>query len=348
MANPYRPGFNQAPVVLAGRDDVLLQAAEALDVAVLDGFTPRPLVLVGPRGVGKTVLLAEVADRAGRLHGWPHVHTEVRADGSLLGPLTNRLGAIGAVVDDTPPTRRFCVERARLRAGVGLVGAEVELASGNRKPSGPVDLERALRSVIASLTSRASGLVLTVDEVQFGSRHDLGALTACLQEGVAEHWPLVVVLAGLPGTRGARQVISYLERADWQELSVLSRADSVHALRGPADAASRPMSEPAAHLLAVLAAAWGRTLGKQLTGIEVVREGNGGGPGLKLSLLRTLMLAILLASLFPLYPLLCLMMTALRPITGGHMIGWRGRGWFPSSYAGDTRGRDRTMKTATG
>ena len=62
--NPYRPGFNQAPDVLVGRDEVLAAAREALDVAALDGRTPRPLVLVGSRGVGKTVLLGQIAAEA--------------------------------------------------------------------------------------------------------------------------------------------------------------------------------------------------------------------------------------------------------------------------------------------
>ena len=59
--NPYRPGFNQSPGVLAGRDEALTAVREALEVAALDGRTPRPLVLVGTRGVGKTVLLGEIA-----------------------------------------------------------------------------------------------------------------------------------------------------------------------------------------------------------------------------------------------------------------------------------------------
>ncbi|MDQ4009025.1 MAG: ATP-binding protein, partial [Actinomycetota bacterium] len=57
MPNPYRPGFNQPPVVFAGRTDVLDGTREALQVAAYDGRTPRPVVLVGPRGVGKTVTL---------------------------------------------------------------------------------------------------------------------------------------------------------------------------------------------------------------------------------------------------------------------------------------------------
>jgi hypothetical protein len=51
IANPYRPGFNQPPVVFAGRTDVIDGAREALQVAALDGRTPRPLVLLGIEGL---------------------------------------------------------------------------------------------------------------------------------------------------------------------------------------------------------------------------------------------------------------------------------------------------------
>ncbi len=76
--NPYRPGFNQSPGVLAGRDEALTAVREALEVAALDGRTPRPLVLVGTRGVGKTVLLGEIAAIAAELHGWLTVSVEIR------------------------------------------------------------------------------------------------------------------------------------------------------------------------------------------------------------------------------------------------------------------------------
>ncbi len=79
VPNPYRPGFNQSPVALAGRDAVLDGVEESLQVAALDGRTPRPVVLTGGRGVGKTVLLGAVAELAASRHGWLTVPIEVRA-----------------------------------------------------------------------------------------------------------------------------------------------------------------------------------------------------------------------------------------------------------------------------
>lgn len=48
---------------------------------------------------------------------------------------------------------------------------------------------------------------------------------------------------------------------------------------------------------------WGRTLGKNLMGIEVVRIRDGGRPGIGRSLLRNLVPTLFLVAFFPLYPL---------------------------------------------
>jgi hypothetical protein len=77
-ASPDRVGFSHLPAVLAGRDDVLEAADEAIAVAALDARTPTPLPLLGARGVGKTVLLEEIANRAAAAHGWPRMHVELR------------------------------------------------------------------------------------------------------------------------------------------------------------------------------------------------------------------------------------------------------------------------------
>lgn len=69
LQNPYRPGFNQAPLTLAGRGQVIEGLVEALEIAALDARTPPPVLLVGARGLGKTVLLGEISARAGSEYG---------------------------------------------------------------------------------------------------------------------------------------------------------------------------------------------------------------------------------------------------------------------------------------
>lgn len=252
IVNPYRPGFNQPPVVLAGRAAVLDAAQEAVDAAALDGVTPRPVVLVGSRGVGKTVLLGEIADRAGREHGWPNVHVEIRPDRRFTPLLLDRLDALGRLIESTPRRRtgRLRLDSAKLSAHVPGIGAEASFG----RTDGPdvnahLALDVALTRAIELLIEHRSGLVLTVDEAQFARRGELADLSAIVQEHVPRGWPLVVVVAGLPTMRSARRTVSYLERGDWHDIGLLDRTDTLFALRGPAEEAGRPFDPRAAQLL---------------------------------------------------------------------------------------------------
>ncbi len=56
LRNPYAPGAGQRPPELAGRDTELASVDVALERASR-GRPERSVVLVGLRGVGKTVLL---------------------------------------------------------------------------------------------------------------------------------------------------------------------------------------------------------------------------------------------------------------------------------------------------
>ena len=61
--NPYAPGAGTLPPELAGRDEIIERASIALD-RFRSGFSARSLLLVGLRGVGKTVLLTRLAQQA--------------------------------------------------------------------------------------------------------------------------------------------------------------------------------------------------------------------------------------------------------------------------------------------
>jgi type II secretory pathway predicted ATPase ExeA/DNA-binding MarR family transcriptional regulator len=246
-SSPYRPGFNQAPMVLAGRDEVLTAAQEAIAIAALDRRTPPPLLLVGARGVGKTVLLGEIAERAGAAHGWPHAHLEVTPSASFAPQLARTVVSTLELLESAPRQGRLHVTETVLRAELpGVVGAEVHL---NRQPQGAGDPTLAiadlLRALAERLMARNTGVVLTIDEAQLADRDEMTRFAAALQEATGKDWPLVVVLAGLRSLRDHRRMPSYFERAEWHELGSLDQAATLEALAQPAAVAGRPF-EPAA------------------------------------------------------------------------------------------------------
>jgi AAA ATPase domain len=251
IENPYRPGFNETPKELAGREAVLADLNEAVEVAALDGRTPRPTLLVGARGVGKTVLLAEAAAIAGSRFGWPRVHVEMRPETPFTPDLVDAVQRATGLLDPPPAKRALQAESVTVRAGVPGVGGEVRFARAAAAQDDPSAALRPALTGLADLATRlSSGVVLTLDEAHLAARREFAALAALLQEGTGERWPFVVVLAGLPSMRAPEHSVTYLERGAWHELGMLSRDDTVQALRRPAEGGGRPMDEDAALILA--------------------------------------------------------------------------------------------------
>jgi Cdc6-like AAA superfamily ATPase len=63
VRNPYAPGAGTPPPELAGRADLLAQGTTALQRVAQERPT-QSLIMVGLRGVGKTVLLNRLNDQA--------------------------------------------------------------------------------------------------------------------------------------------------------------------------------------------------------------------------------------------------------------------------------------------
>ena len=152
IQNPYRPGFNQAPMTLGGRREVLEDLVDALETAAIDHRMPPPVLLVGPRGVGKTVLLGELAQLAGARFGWPRVHVEVRPDTPFSDDLVASIDAAHQLIEQAPPAG-LRTESATIRAQVAGVGGELRFA----RPNGPAPTPsaRTLREALTELAELA-------------------------------------------------------------------------------------------------------------------------------------------------------------------------------------------------
>lgn len=276
QANPYRPGFNQAPLVLAGREGLLRDAQEALEVAAYDGRTPRPLVLIGPRGVGKTVTLGEIAELAAVGFSWPTVHVEATAGSRLTDDLRVRLLQVAGLLDGQVPTSR----RRRSRVTGGAVSAQVLGVGGEVRvevdPAEQPSLATVMQEAMDRAMARGAGLVITLDELQVAEPAQVGVLFALLQENVPRDWPLVVAVAALPSvrvTRGRAALPTYLERAEWHELGPLDVDAARRALVEPAARSGRPMT--AAATAELLALAGGYPYALQVAGHFAWRSSHG-------------------------------------------------------------------------
>ena len=249
--NPYRPGFNPVPQYLAGRDDVLDAAREALDVAALDARTPRPLVLVGSRGVGKTVLLGELRSMAVK-RGWGAGKVEARPEADLRRPLSAALHRAirDLAVRHRAPDRveailgvlkafalRAAPDGAKLRDR-WQPGIDVPAANG-RADSGDIEIDLVeLFTDVAELAQDVgTGVALLIDEMQDLKPDDISALCAACHELSQIGAPLVVVGAGLPHLPAVLSASkSYSERLfRYVRIDRLSREDADRAVLAPVE-----------------------------------------------------------------------------------------------------------------
>ena len=84
VRNPFAPGAGSKPPELAGRDNILQDAQTAIQRALL-GKPSRSQILLGLRGVGKTVLLNKIEELA---EGAGHVTSSIEApEGKQLSEL---------------------------------------------------------------------------------------------------------------------------------------------------------------------------------------------------------------------------------------------------------------------
>ena len=240
--NPYSPGAGLRPAVLAGRQDEL----DAFEAILRRGELGRPsrgLILTGLRGVGKTVLLNELADRAAQ-RDWIIAQLEVRPDGSqaLLSTLAALITAgirrqQGGKLSDLARRALHSIKAFSLTVDPdGKLGASIDIDAHG---SGDLEIDFA---ALAVDTGRAAldfgtGVAVFIDELQELDRATMASLAAAAHAAGQRNAPFAVIGAGLPNLPGKlADAKSYAERLfDYRPLGTLADAAATVALVGPAE-----------------------------------------------------------------------------------------------------------------
>lgn len=242
--NPFNPGAGVSPPELAGRAEVTEQAIVALE-RTKRGRHAKSLLILGLRGVGKTVLLNQIR-REAEQRGYLADQVEAQ-DGQdlrllliqslrrLLLQLDRGERAVDAVKRGLRILRSFIGNVTVSSGGVDVsLGVDPEPGQAD---SG--DLESDIRDVLVAVARAAEGaqrpIALLVDELQYVSKLELAALIRSVHAVNQEGLPLLVFGAGLPQLAGqAGEAKSYAERLfDFPRLDRLSQEDAGNALRDP-------------------------------------------------------------------------------------------------------------------
>jgi hypothetical protein len=229
---------------LAGRDDLVAAAELALDRIRL-GRPAKSVLMVGLRGVGKTVLLGRIADHARRQQA-QILLIEAPEQRSLPACLAPELRQALLRLSLTERSRDLAQRALRGLAGfvknLRLRYQDIELRldiepEPGLADSGDLEPDLAQLVALAGEAAKAAGtsLVLLIDELQYVPEDQLAALITALHRAAQRNLPVVLVGAGLPQLRGrAGRAKSYAERLfDFPTIGAL-----------PPDAARYAIAEP--------------------------------------------------------------------------------------------------------
>jgi hypothetical protein len=245
IKNPFSPGAGAPPPELVGRDP-LLEEARILLGRIKQGRPEKSLLLTGLRGVGKTVLLNEI-ERMARLDGYQTILLEAHEEkplGELVYPALrsllfelDRLAGAGDKVKRGLAVLRAFIGSIKLTVGEVAVGLDIEPAKGTADSGDiEIDLPNLFQAIAEAAQERQTAVAILIDEIQYLSQKELGALIMAMHRMQQKQLPLVLLAAGLPVLPGmAGESKSYAERLfNFPDIGALSAPDSAKALRDPA------------------------------------------------------------------------------------------------------------------
>jgi MoxR-like ATPase len=244
VENPFAPGAGSPPPELAGREALLERARIAL-LRLKAARHAKSLMLLGLRGVGKTVLLNRIktmAENEGYVTAFIEA-TENKPLARLVIPELRRIlfalnagQKVNAIARRALGVLRSFIGSVKIKVDDVEFGLDIEPLKGEADSG---DLEADLSTLFAAVAEAArakeKAVLILIDEVQYLKDEDLSALIIAIHQMTQRQLPLVLIGAGLPQLAGlAGNSKSYAERLfDYPSVGPLAGKDAVNALREP-------------------------------------------------------------------------------------------------------------------
>ena len=246
ITNPFAPGAGTPPPELAGRDDILELARIAIE-RTRRMLPTKSFLLVGLRGVGKTVLLDRIKSDA-ESRGILALRIEAPEGRSLPALLAPQLrqSLLRLSLNERAKEKAQRALKALTGFAQALKIKYNDIEVGIDFPAEPGladngDLEHDLQDLLGAVGEAAknadTALAMFVDELQYVEEEQLASLITALHRIAQRRLPVILIGAGLPQLRGRMgRAKSYAERLfDFPEIGPLGpealRAAIEHPLR---------------------------------------------------------------------------------------------------------------------
>jgi hypothetical protein len=247
VTNPFAPGAGTPPPELAGRDELRETIRVAVE-RVRRSLPTKSNLMVGLRGVGKTVLLDRMRDDA-ESSGIQTLRIEAPESRSLPAMLAPQLRLALLRLSRNEKAKELATRAlkglAGFAKGLKIKYEDIEVGFDFDPEPGLADngdLEhdlQALMEVVGAAAQKAgTAMVLFIDELQYVAEDELAALITALHRTAQRQLPVMLVGAGLPQLRGRMgRAKSYAERMfDFPEIGPLPPPAARIAIVKPAQA----------------------------------------------------------------------------------------------------------------
>jgi hypothetical protein len=246
ISNPYAPGAGTPPPELAGRND-LRETVRVAIARVRRGLPTKSILMVGLRGVGKTVLLDRMRDDA-EAAGNQTMRIEAPEGRSLPALLAPEFRQALLRLSRNSKAKDLAIRALKGLAGFAkslkLKYEDIEVGLDFDPEPGLADngdlehdLQALLEAVGLAAQQAGAALVLFIDELQYVKEEELAMLITALHRAAQRRLPVVLVGAGLPQLRGRMgNAKSYAERLfDFPEIGPLPPPAARIAIAKPAE-----------------------------------------------------------------------------------------------------------------
>ena len=226
-ANPFAPGFGVLPEYIGGRKRefaLLRKALQSIDKSKIeDGLLKRgskvPIVLTGPRGVGKTLLLTLMEERAKEME-IPVTRLEHAKD-------LKKGDAMGRLIKEVARG----VDKELLKKVKGFNASIPGFGLGLDFKDDPAD---GFAQLLQARLSQAP-MALLMDEAHHYQAKYLGLMLQVGQRLISQRYPLVILLAGTPDLNSYLMKIeaTFMTRSEDIYINLLATEESKDALSKP-------------------------------------------------------------------------------------------------------------------
>jgi len=244
IKNPFSPGAGSPPPELVGRDPIL-EHGKILLARVKAKRSEKSILLTGLRGVGKTVLLNKIEQKATEME-YKTLLVEAHEKKSLAAllalPLRKLLFALDRAASAGYKAKRALailkgfVNAIKVKVGDFEFGLDIEPERGTAD-SGDIeeDLPNLFLAVAEAAMERETAVAILIDEVQYLSINEISALIMAMHKMQQRQLPLVFIGAGLPILPAlAGESKSDAERLfQFPNIGPLSKEDAAKALQDP-------------------------------------------------------------------------------------------------------------------